>query len=77
MNLGILLVHSIVLGSIILSFLFENLKESKESSIQPKESLLTISKDTLNNSFSAINENGETLYLKSNDSVFINKIDQE
>ena len=72
-QLGTLLVHTLVLGSIVFSFILEDSKES-DTDISVPESIITISNDTSTLSASIVNGNGDTLYFKKGDSVRIDKI---
>jgi len=71
-QLGTLLIHTLVIGGFVTSFIFENSKES-ESGITDPESIITIYKDSSTNSASIVNGNGDTLYLKKGDTVLIDK----
>ena len=72
-HLGTLLIHTLVLGSIVLLFILEDSKES-DIVIRVPESILTISKDTSKRSASIVNGNGDTLYFNKGDSVKVDKV---
>ena len=72
-QLGTLLIHTLVLGGIVLLFIHEDSKES-DIDIRVPESIITISKDTLTRSASIVNGNGDTLYFNKGDSVRIDKV---
>ena len=72
-QLGTLLIHTLVIGGFVTSFLLELSKES-ESSITDPESIITINKDSSTNSASIVNGNGDTLFLKKGDTVLIDKV---
>jgi hypothetical protein len=72
-QLGTLLIHTLVLGGIVLSFILEDSKES-DIDISVPESIITISNDTSTRSATIVNGNGDTLYFKKGDSVRIDKV---
>ena len=73
---GTLLVHTLVLGGIVISFILEISKDS-DVDISDPESIITIHKDTVTNSASIVNGNGDTLYLKRGESVLIDKVGKD
>lgn len=75
-ELGTLLIHTIVLGGIFLSFILEDSKES-DIDISVPESIITINNDTSTRSASIVNGNGDTLYFKKGDSVRINYVEDD
>lgn len=72
---GALIVHTIIIGGFLLMFLYELNKESDLDYKPRPEDVITIYKDTVNNSSSIINGVGDTLYFQRNDSTLVNKID--
>lgn len=72
-KIGTLLIHTLALGGIVISFILETSKES-DTNISVPESIITISKDTSTNSASIVNGNGDTLYFEKSDSVLIDKV---
>ena len=72
-QLGTLLIHTLVIGGFVTSFIYEVSKESS-SGITDPESIITINKDSSTNSASIVNGNGDTLYLQQSDTVLIDKV---
>jgi hypothetical protein len=73
-HIGALLIHVLVIGGFIVMFVYKVNKESTADTLTKPEDILTINKDTSNNSGSVINGAGDTLFYEKNDSIFINKI---
>lgn len=73
-QIGTLLIHTIVIGGLITTFILEIRSEFELNETTNPESIITINTDSITNSSSIINEKGDTLLLKKGDTTLIDKL---
>jgi hypothetical protein len=73
-NFGILTVHFIAILIVVLYVVIDIRSENVTEYKTDPADIITINKDTTNNTASIVNGNGDTLYSQKDDSVLIDKI---